>query len=120
MTCSLNAGTKSDPTGVAGDLEDESLCILAYSGASITLFSMFVLSILLVRFRLLCVVAGVRCWLVYSACVTVGCVTVFLAQLQAARGPAFHTVMHTYSKTDYRAFCMQCECLERHGIAQTC
>lgn len=49
MSCSLNAGTKSEPTGVLGDLEDESLCVLAYSGAAITLFAMLVLSVLLVR-----------------------------------------------------------------------
>lgn len=55
MSCSLNAGTKSDPTGVAGNLEDESLCVLAYGGAAITLLAMFVLSILLVCFPLRCV-----------------------------------------------------------------
>lgn len=49
MSCSLNAGTKSDPTGVLGDLEDESLCVLAYTGAAVTLFAMFALSLLLVR-----------------------------------------------------------------------
>lgn len=52
MSCSLNAGTTDDrdTAGFAEDLEDESLCVLAYAGASITLFAMFVLSILLVRF----------------------------------------------------------------------
>jgi hypothetical protein len=49
MSCALNAGTKSDPTGAAQDLEDKSLCVLAYSGAAITLLAMFVLSVLLVR-----------------------------------------------------------------------
>jgi hypothetical protein len=53
MSCSLNAGTKSDPTGVAEDLEDESLCVLAYSGAAITLIAMLALSILLVRLNTL-------------------------------------------------------------------
>lgn len=49
MSCSLNAGTKSDPTGVLGDLEDESLCVLGYTGASVTLFAMFALTVMMVR-----------------------------------------------------------------------
>lgn len=61
MTCSLNAGTKSDPTGVAGDLEDESLCVLAYTGASVTLFAMFVLTLLMVRSLRPCDTAAACC-----------------------------------------------------------
>lgn len=49
MSCSLNAGTSSDANTSGDSLEDESLCILAYSGAAITLFLMFALSLLLVR-----------------------------------------------------------------------
>lgn len=54
MSCSLNAGTTDDAD--TEGLKDESLCVLAYAGASLTLFAMFVLSVLLVR--LLCSAIG--------------------------------------------------------------